>query len=318
VGNASHPPKTLEEIMKSSYEKNINDEFIEPTAVSEPHPIKDNDAIIFFNFREDSMRQITEPFVNNQFDKFPRRTINNLFIATMTAYKDGWNAAVAFPPEKIENPLGKVLSQNNLTQLRIAETEKYAHVTYFFNGLQEEPFTGEYRILIPSRSVSHHDAYPEMMASQITDRVLIALNEGGFDFILVNYANPDIIAHTGNFEATVQAVKAVDREIGRLLKTALEKNHVVFITADHGNAEKLLDLQSGEPETKHDINPVPFYLVAKEYQKKQPAAEFALRLPVIGILADVAPTILDVMKIKKPAEMTGESLLDQLLYAQNL
>ncbi len=301
----------VEEFFKKSYEGNLNDEFIEPTPVNESHPVQSNDALIFFNFREDSMRQIVEPFLNSAFEKFPAKKFEDLFVATMTAYSEKFGAKVAFPPEKVGVPLGKTLADNNKIQLRLAETEKYAHVTYFFNGLKESPYPSEYRVLIPSRSTARHDENPEMMAQAITDRVLAALNEGGFDFIVVNYANPDIIAHTGNLEATVKAIKAVDKEIERLMKATLENNHILLITADHGNAEKLINPESGEPETKHNPSPVPIYLVGNEFKRIRKSS--VGRLKIIGLLSDVAPTILDLMKIPKPKEMTGESLLGQLL-----
>ncbi len=305
-------PKTLEEITKTAYEDGLSDEFIQPSIVDEPHPIQDNDSVLFFNFREDRMIQLTEPFINPDFNKFTVKKFSNLFLTTMTEYQEKFPAPAAFKAENVPNPLGEVLADNQKIQLRIAETEKYAHVTYFFNGLRKEPFPGEYRILIPSAGVAHHDERPEMMAKAITDRALIALNEGGFDFILVNFANPDMIAHTGNYEATLAAIKTVDREIERLMKSALTHNHNLIITSDHGNAEALINLRTGESQTKHDINPVPFYLIAKEYQKKNPILE-RQNLPVIGMLSDVAPTILELMNLPKPEEMTGQSLLEQLI-----
>ena len=314
VGKLPRPPQSIEELLDKAEEKSVNDEFIEHAIINELHPLRTNDALIFFNFREDSVRQITEPFLNKDFNQFPRENLNNLFIVTMTAYREESAASVAFPQEKVENPLGKVLSESGRLQLRIAETEKYAHVTYFFNGLKEKPYPNEYRVLVPSKSAAHHDDYPEMMAGAITDRALAALNEGGFDFILVNYANPDMIAHTGNFEATLKAIKAIDAELERLVKSALNQNHILIVTSDHGNAEALIDLKTGEPETKHDINPVPFYLIGRKFQKKKPSPVDELsHLPNIGMLSDVAPTILELMNIPKAKDMTGESLLNQLI-----
>lgn len=303
---------SVEDAAKSAYEKGLNDEFIEPTVIESPHPIQDNDSIIFFNFREDRMKQMSEAFLNPEFEKFPIKKLSNVFVSTMTDYYIGIKSEVAFKRELVTSPLGKALSDTGKTQLRIAETEKYAHITYFFNGLREDPFPNEYRVLIPSRNIVHHDEHPEMMASSITDRVIMGLNEGGFDFILINYANPDIIAHTGNFEATVKAIQTVDKEIGRILKAVLADNHILIITSDHGNAEKLIDLKTGEPETKHNASPVPFYLIAREYQKF-PALTSVNHIKTIGLLSDVAPTVLDIMKIRKPDEMTGESLLNQLV-----
>lgn len=307
--------KSYKEATEEIYQKGLNDEFIEPIIIDKPHSIQDNDAVIFFNFREDSMRQITESFVNPAFNKFPTKKFNNLFVATMTKYQKELKTAVAFPSEEIENSLGEVLADNQKTQLRIAETEKYAHVTYFFNGLKDTPFPNEYRILIPSKSNIRHEEHPEMMAGAITERAIIALNEGGFDFILINYANPDIIAHTGNYQATLEAVKVIDRELEKLVRSVLAGNHILLITSDHGNAESVLNLKTGEPETTHDSNPVPIYLISKDLQKNPSTkSEQTLpRLKPIGLLSDVAPTLLALMNIPKPADMTGQSLLDQLI-----
>ncbi|MEK7630030.1 MAG: 2,3-bisphosphoglycerate-independent phosphoglycerate mutase [Patescibacteria group bacterium] len=302
----------LEDFINKAYKRDLTDEFISPVIVGEPKPITDNDSLIFFNFREDRMRQITEPFINPNFNKFPAKKLNNLYLVTMTPYNDKFPTNIAFINEKAEKSLGRILAENNKVQLRIAETEKYAHVTYFFNGLEEEPLPNEFRILVPSQKVLHHESQPEMMASQITDRALATLNEGSFDFILINYANPDIVAHSGNFDATVKAIKVVDNEIDRLLKAVLAGNHTLLITSDHGNAEVLIDPKTGDPETKHNISPVPIYLVNKKFQKKE-AQNILNQLPVIGLLSDVAPTILALMNIEKPAEMTGQNLLPQLL-----
>lgn len=316
-----------EGVVEKVYKRDLGDEFIEPAIIDTPHPIQDKDAVIFFNFREDSMRQITESFVNPSFEKFPVKSLRNLFVTTMTEYQEAFKTAVAFSKEKVENPLGKVLADNKKTQLRIAETEKYAHVTYFFNGLRDAPFAGEYRVLIPSKKTIRHEEYPEMMAGAITGRAVIALNEGGFDFILINYANPDIIAHTGNYKATAEAIRVIDQELEKLIKSVLAGGHVLLITSDHGNAESVLNLKTGEPETTHDPNPVPIYLVAKEFQRTRAstlrgisgqagsgqAEEVSRRLETIGLLSDVAPTLLALMNIPKPASMTGQNLLDQLL-----
>ncbi|MDI6820843.1 MAG: 2,3-bisphosphoglycerate-independent phosphoglycerate mutase [Patescibacteria group bacterium] len=312
ITEAKNTPQNVEQVLKKTYDHNLSDEFIEPAIIDEPHPVKTNDAIIFFNFREDRMRQITEPFLNPSFDKFPIQKIKNLYITTMTEYQERLPTNAAFHKEKVESSLGKILSENNKTQLRIAETEKYAHITYFFNGLQEKPFPNEYRVLIPSDDVAHREDRPEMQARAITDRALIALKEGGFDFVLINYANPDIVAHTGNYDATVKAIKTVDQELERLLEAAFSNNHLVIITSDHGNAEVIFDPKTGSIETKHNTNPVPIYLVAQEYRLPKP--KYANHIQTIGLLSDVAPTILALMNIRKPPEMTGQSLLDQLLF----
>jgi 2,3-bisphosphoglycerate-independent phosphoglycerate mutase len=312
VGSNASGEVTLEESAQKTYARNLDDEYIEPSVVGEPRFISDNDAVICFNFREDRMRQLTEAFTVPGFNNFPVKNFKNLHFAIFTNYDTKFNLPVAFPEETVDSPVGKIVSDGGLRQLRIAETEKYAHVTYFFNGLKEEPFPNEFRILVPSENAVRYDSYPEMKASAITDRVLAALTEGTFDFILVNYANPDMVAHTGNYEATLKAIKVVDKEISRLMESVLGGDHVLIITSDHGNAEALLDLKTGEPETKHDPNPVPIFLVGKRYRKS--SSENPLTpLPVMGILSDIAPTVLELMNLSKPPEMTGQSLLPQLL-----
>lgn len=303
--------RPVEESIQKVYGRELNDEYVEPTVPGGPASVKDGDALVFFNFREDRMKQLSEAFLNPRFDKFKTEPFKNLFIATLTQYHKEIGGYEVFNRETVNMPLGRVLSENGKTQLRIAETEKYAHVTYFFNGLREEPFPNEYRILIPSQTVSRHDERPEMMASAITDRAIAALQEGTGDFILANYANSDMVAHTGNFDATVKAVKVVDAEMARLLRVALDGDHIVIITSDHGNAERLVDLQTGEQETRHNPSPVPFYLIAREFGQAG-RHEGYYRLPPLGILSDVAPTILELMNIPKPDEMTGESLLPEL------
>ncbi len=303
---------TLRKAAQDTYEKKLNDEYITPSVVGVSRPVKDNDAVIFFNFREDRMRQLAGALLDPNFSQFPVEHLKNLYTATMTEYDPEFKTKVAFPEEVVECPFGKVLSEEGKTQLRIAETEKYAHVTYFLNGLREEPYKNEFRVLIPSRRIVRHDEHPEMMAGAITDRVLTALNERTYDFILVNYANADMVAHTGNYEATLRAVKILDEQIGKLVKTILDQDDVMLITSDHGNAEVLLDLTTGEPETKHNASPVPVYLVGKQFRKKTPKDPL-ITLPIIGMLSDVAPTLLELMGVKKPKEMTGESLMPQLL-----
>ena len=295
-----------------AYDHDLNDEYVLPVALGTAHPIADKDSVIFFNFRSDRMKQLAGAFLSPRFAAFPVKKFQDLFIATLTQYDPSFQNPVAFPDENVQNTFGQVIAAAGKRQLRIAETEKYAHVTYFFNGLKETPFPNEYRILIPSSGSFHYDEHPEMMAKPITDRVIAALDEGTFDFILVNYANTDMVAHTGNYEATIEAVRAVDAEINRLLGRVLDGGHVMAITADHGNAEVLIDLKTGEPETKHDASPVPFHLIAREYQAREPANVLAA-MPVVGMLSDVAPTLLALMGLKKPPEMTGQNLLSQLL-----
>ncbi len=303
---------SVAETTKSAYDRGLNDEYVEPTAVGTARPIAENDAVVFFNFRADRMKQIGAAFLDPKFSAFPVKHFKNVFVATMTQSDPSFKNPVAFPDEDVQNTFGQVLAAAGKRQLRVAETEKYAHVTYFFNGLKEAPLSGEYRVLIPSSGTFHYDQNPAMMAKPITDRVVAALDEGTFDFILVNYANTDMVAHTGNYQATIEAVRTVDGEMNRLLSRVLDGDNVMAVTSDHGNAEILLDLKTGEQETKHDPSPVPFYLVAKNYQRKTPI-NILTPLPTIGMLSDVAPTLISLMDLKKPVEMTGQSLLPQLL-----
>ncbi|MEK7115117.1 MAG: 2,3-bisphosphoglycerate-independent phosphoglycerate mutase [Patescibacteria group bacterium] len=305
--------------VEDHYKKGLTDEYIQPVVIgSENNCVKDNDAIIFFNYREDSIRQIAECFANPNFKNFKNISLKNIYLISMTNYfNDGFKTEVAFPPEKIDNSLGKVVADAGKNQLRIAETEKYAHVTYFFNGLKDEPLPKEYRILIPSKGIAHQDEHPEMMASEISNRVIQTIEERSIDFILVNYANADVIAHTGNYDAAMAAVKIIDQELEKLLKTVLgADNTTLVITADHGNVEQMIDPRTGLPETKHNISPVPIYIIAKNLER--PAVKTNEQIiqsetEPIGLLSDVAPTILELMGIAKPAEMTGESLLRKLI-----
>ena len=303
------PQRTREEAVGRAYNKNLNDEYVEPAIISKgSHPIQDNDAIIFFNFREDRMRQISEPFLNPEFNTFEAERPNNLSVATMTEYHANLPAEIVFPHEKIADTLGEVISKNGRNQLRVAETSKWAHITYFFNGLVENPFPEEYRVLIPSLKLVRPAEKPQMMADAITNRVMVSLKDGGFDFVLINYANPDIIAHTGDYKATIQAVKTIDKELNKLAREVLAGDHILIITSDHGNAEVLMDLKTGKSQTQHNSNPVPIYIISKTLQKQNPSK--VERLPIIGLLSDVAPTILDLMKLPKPEKMTGTSLLE--------
>lgn len=308
------PVADVKEHVNYQYQRDLTDQYLEPAIIGpEINAIKDGDAVLFFDFREDSIRQIVSAFITEDFKEFPIVPLKNLYIATMTQYSDRFKVNVLFPPEKIEMPLGVVLAENNKLQLRVAETEKYAHVTYFFNGLKDAPLKDEYRILVPSRNIVHHDEHPEMMAEEIGNRVTQAIEEGEMDFILANFANPDIIAHTGNFEAAIKAIKTTDAQIGKIIKAALAKNAVVIITSDHGNAERMIDPLTGIPETRHDANPVPIYLVGKEFEKPKDADTIIqIENETSGILSDVAPTILELMSIAKPAEMSGESLIKRL------
>jgi len=303
--------------LEKYYANETTDEFIEPTLITDENNnfnlIKENDSVIFFNIREDRVRQLTQSFALNDFSNFDRgRKLSNLYFTTMMEYEKGLPVNVVFPAENVEYPLGRVLSEIGIKQLRIAETEKYAHVTYFFNGGKEEPFKKEYRVIIPSKQVVSYDQAPEMSAKEITDQVITKIESGVFNFILVNYANPDMVGHTGNYKATVKAIEFVDQCLGRLYKSAMENSFTLIITADHGNAEEIIDVKTGEKITEHTINPVPFVVVnaqSKLDKEKLLNNNTNYENNINGMLCDVAPTILKIMEIKKPDEMTGESLL---------
>src|SRR3990167_7003574 len=302
----------ISDFFRNVYANGSTDEFIEPVLINPEQNIKDSDSVIFFNYQGEGMRQLAEMFSNP--DTGGKHTIpQNLHIVTFTKYSDKLNFRVAFPADKVLIPLGKVLSDNGLVQLRIAETEKYAHVTYFFNGLVEPPFKNEYRVLIPSKNIARHDQSPEMMASEITTRAVSAISEGVYDFILINYANADMIGHTGNFDAAISAIRHLDEQIGTLTRAILDENGTLIITADHGNVENMLDRRTGLPETTHNPSPVPIYIIRNGYEREKSDEYVSQQEDTnVGVLSDVAPTILELMGIQKPEEMTGISLLRNL------
>jgi 2,3-bisphosphoglycerate-independent phosphoglycerate mutase len=306
---------SAEEIIKASYAKGVTDEFIEPTLIKDEqgkiNTIKPKDSVIFFNIREDRARQLTKSFVLEDFNFFDRGgKLPELFFVTMMEYEKGLPVNVVFPPEEVKNPLGKVLSERGLKQLRIAETEKYAHVTYFFNGGKEDPFPGEFRTMVPSPSVSDYIKTPKMSAEEITEQVVAEIEKGTYDFILLNFANADMIGHTGDIDAAIQAVECVDQCIGKVYDAIMKNNSVLIATADHGNAEEMVDFKTGRNLTEHSSNPVPFILVDPDRQYHTP--RMLAKTTVGGMLSDIAPTILDIMDIEKPSEMTGTSLLTSI------
>ncbi len=300
-------------LIQRAYEESGTEEYLLPMRFFEDKKIKDGDSLFFFNYREDSIRQIAASFIVKGFDKFRTVNFGNLHVATMTHYDDSFDVPAAFPADTVENPIGKIIADRSLSQLRLAETYKYAHVTYFFNGLREPPYPGEYRILIPSISSLHPEEHPEMMAQAITDRLIEAIQSKTFDFILVNYANGDAIAHTSDYNASLAAVSAVDREIARVLKVAQNPDTLLAITSDHGNIEEMISPVTGLPESQHDPSPVPLYLVSQQYKGKKFVNAETLAVETFGSLADVAPTMLEIMGIPKPPDMTGRSLLDGLV-----
>ncbi len=312
------PATDLITYVRKSYDTGTTDEFMVPTIVTDADGaprgiIRDGDAVIFINFREDRARQLTRALTENDTSEtFPHTPPNNLFFVTMTQYdKSLRNVHIAFPPQNITNTLGEVFAAYDKKQLRIAETEKYAHVTYFFNGGAEKPFPGEDRVLIPSPHVTRFDEAPEMSAAKITDRILAELDRNYYDFILVNYANADMIGHTGNERACRAAVRALDKTLSILIPAVLRKNGQVFITADHGNVEELFNDRTGTVSTEHSTNPVPLWWVtASNHLRTQRDAHTIP--PVGGLLADVAPTILDTLRLTPPREMDGRTLLPLL------
>jgi len=296
--------KSAEEGILKSNEKGITDEFVVPFIIVDENgnpvgQVRDGDSVIFFNFRADRARQLTRAFIDENFDKFNRRKINVHFV-TMTEYNDDFNVPIAFKPVYLTNTLGEIISKYGFKQLRIAETEKYAHVTYFFSGGREDPFEGEDRILIPSPKVATYDLKPEMSAFEVTDKVIEEMEKNKYALIVLNFANPDMVGHTGVIPAAVKAIEAIDTCIGRIYNSAKKNNYVMIITADHGNAEKMIDPETNEPHTAHTTNQVPFILVMDEYKGE---------LKKDGKLGDIAPTILTIMNLPIPPEMDGEILL---------
>lgn len=300
--------------LQESYSQKVFDEYIKPAiVVRDGKPIatiQDGDSVIFFNFREDRARQLTKAFVLPGFMKFKKDFFKKLTFVAMTQYEESIPVIVAYPPIAIKESLGKIISDRNLPQLRIAETEKFAHVTYFFNGGEEKSFPGEDRIIVPSVTTDRFDNAPQMSADTITEKVIAAIAENKYAFILINYANADIVGHTGNQAATIQAIETIDRNLQRLIPAVLAKNGCLLITADHGNAEELKNAQTGEIDTEHSTNPVPLWFVTADNHYSAPKKE--RDLSVSGLLSDVAPTILDLLDVPKPQEMTGESLLSML------
>ena len=310
-GKIIHDPYTY---LEESYQNNITDEFILPAILddSSSKTIQDNDALIFFNFREERMRQLAETFADPQFNVFPIKSFRNLKIVTFTRYRDDFPFPVAFPPQQISINLAQILSKNNKRQLHLAETEKYAHVTFFFDGLQEKPNPGEYWVIIPSIKTLHLEDYPQLRAPEITTRLLQAFEENIYDFILVNYANPDLIGHTGNLEAGIECAKIMDTEIQKVINEALKFNYTLLITADHGNLEVMLNPLTGEKQTEHDASLVPFYLIDRRWKLSSPRSLSEIKeieRSSGGMLADISPTILELFDLPVPQEMTGQSLL---------
>ncbi len=320
--------------LQQQYSQNITDEFIEPISICDPsgatRTIKDNDAVIFFNYRIDRPRELTKAFIlptfeqgiqSEGFDPYAikyekshlkqtvggatfhrQKVLQNLYFVTMTRYEENLPVDVAFPPQFIKHPICKTFADYGLKQLRMSESEKERFVTYYMNGQQDAIYAGEDRVILPSKGAKSYDQIPEMSAREIGSEMLIRLKQGEYDVIICNFANADMVAHTGNLEATIKACEVLDDVVGQIVKEVFLRGGVVFITADHGNAEELINNQTGEVDTEHSIYPVPFMIIGKQFMN-QPAM-----LPT-GILADVAPTILHVMGLPKPETMTGRALV---------
>jgi 2,3-bisphosphoglycerate-independent phosphoglycerate mutase len=283
--------------IEMAYNREETDEFVKPTFIEGGKTIGDNHSVIFFNFRPDRARQITWAFVDQDFSGFERQPYPKVHYTCFTQYDESLDVPVAFKPQSITNTLGEVLAKEGKKQLRIAETEKYAHVTFFFNGGVEVANENEDRILIPSPKVATYDLAPQMSAYEVTDRVIEEIEKDKYDFILINYANPDMVGHTGIMEAAVKACEVVDECISKVIPKILEKGGVVLLTADHGNADQMVDTETGKPHTAHTSNPVPLIVAG--------LGNVSLKN---GALCDIAPTVLKIMGIQKPEEMTGQPL----------
>ncbi len=290
--------------LEMAYERGETDEFVKATAIipagASPVKMNDGDAIVFMNFRSDRARQISRTFIEPDFAEFQRRHTPKLgMFCTLTSYSEDFDIPVAFPPEKIRNGFGEYIANQGLHQLRIAETEKYPHVTFFFNGGEEVAYNGEDRILVPSPDVATYDMKPEMSAPEVTDKLVAAIESGKYDAIICNYANADMVGHTGNLAAATKAIEALDVCVGRVVDAMKKAGGEVLITADHGNAEMMLDLNTQQAHTAHTLNVVPFIYVGR------PA-----KLAPTGALEDVAPTLLKMMGLPQPPEMTGHALIE--------
>ncbi|OGH73468.1 MAG: phosphoglycerate mutase (2,3-diphosphoglycerate-independent) [Candidatus Magasanikbacteria bacterium RIFCSPLOWO2_01_FULL_43_20b] len=307
-----------EEAIQESYDRKVYDEEFVPVVIGkEGEPtatMKSGDAAIFFNFRPDRARQLTKAFVLPSFSKFERNYIKNLFFATMTEFEKELPAVAAFAPQVVHNSLAETISQAGLKQYHVAETEKYAHITFFLNGTIEDPFPGEERKIIPSPKVSSYDQAPEMSAAEVTKEVIKAIESEEYDAIIFNLANADMVGHTGNVKATIKGCEAVDKALGKIAEYVLAKDGVMLVTADHGNSEEVINLQTGEIDKEHSTNSVPLLIVGNTYRGvagptgDPPDGDLSLLHPV-GMLADVAPTMLKIMGVEQPKEMTGRALV---------
>ncbi len=310
VHSAGPTSSSVEEIIRDAYAAGTTDEFIIPTVILDPQgsptPISSGDTVISFNYRSDRMRQLIAALSESDFNDFDRGVVpTDLEIVTMTRYEEGLPVEVAFAPKDVVNPVSRVISDAGLAQFHSAETEKYPHVTFFFNGGREDAFPREERAMVPSPKVATYDLQPEMSADGVTEQVIHAINSGEFDFIIVNFANGDMVGHTGVFNAAVKAVETADRDLGRILEALEMAGGIAIVTADHGNAEEMIDRVTGGPMTAHTTNPVPVVLFSPE---GDPLRSVSLREG--AVLSAVAPTILHLLGLEPPAEMDQPSLID--------
>ena len=300
--DAHYYTETASQALQMAYDRNENDEFVKATSIlikGEKVYIEENDTLVFINFRADRARELSHAFTDENFSGFTRKYVPNCQFITLTQYSEDISAPCAYPPIKLKNGLGEYLSNQGLTQLRIAETEKYAHVTFFFNGGVEKPFPGEDRTLINSPKVATYDLQPEMSAYEVTDKMIAEIERQSYDIIICNYANSDMVGHTGNYDAAISAIEALDKCIEKVIDALKKYDGEALITADHGNADLMLNPETGVAHTAHTTNPVPLLYIGRD-------ASFTHK---DGCLADIAPTILEIMNLKQPVEMTGRSLL---------
>jgi 2,3-bisphosphoglycerate-independent phosphoglycerate mutase len=307
LGKADYQAEDAMSAMQAAYSRDESDEFVKATAIvpegAQPVRVEDGDVVVFMNYRSDRARQITRPFIEKEFDGFVRKAEPELggFIS-LTEYKSDFEVAVAYPAERLKNVFGEYVARHGLRQLRLAETEKYAHVTFFFNGGREKPFEGEDRILVNSPMVATYDLQPEMNAPEVTDRLVAAIESGTYDVIICNYANPDMVGHTGKFDAAVRAIEAIDACVGRVVGALQRCGGEMLVTADHGNAELMLDSDTGQVHTAHTTNQVPLIYFGR------PA-----KMSEHGALSDIAPSMLYLMNMELPPEMTGTPLVELTL-----